>query len=262
MSGRLTTKGKWEDIWATTRIPHIHKPNNDTKRQLETYLPKNNSLSFLEVGCAPGGWMAYFAKQFGFQVAGIEYAENAADITRHNLAMQGLPAVVITADFFSHKLDNRRYDVVFSSGFIEHFQDLESVIGRHCLMTKQYLVIKVPNLFGINGLISKSIRPKVYAEHKLIGREDMIRIVTKQGLLILFCDYIGGIRFIMPAAHRPLFIKCPLLSKVINTPVLLFNKISNNINDCFGSTPRWRVCSQDLLLIAEKDFSLETVPIN
>ena len=72
--------------------------------------------------------MSYFARRFGYNVSGVEYAEGACEKTIENLRLLSIPAEVYLADFIEFEGD--AYDVVFSYGFIEHFPDLERVMSR------------------------------------------------------------------------------------------------------------------------------------
>src|SRR3989339_1052957 len=116
---RLTTKEYWGHIWGKKSLPSIASPPHDMKKMLEKLLPKSKEISLIEIGCAIGGWMAYFNKNFGYSVTGIEYVEHAADTTRENLKLQNIAAEIITEDFFEVELTPAGYDVVFSAGFIE-----------------------------------------------------------------------------------------------------------------------------------------------
>ena len=87
MVNTLTTKDKWEAEWAGMKLPAVSKPLYDVQRLLETHLPHSGTHSLIEIGCAPGRWMAYFNRHFGYRVAGLEYAETAAEATKQNMRM-------------------------------------------------------------------------------------------------------------------------------------------------------------------------------
>jgi SAM-dependent methyltransferase len=217
MKNKLTNKEKWEKTWAGTKLPVIQKPIKDLEQLLLNHLPKNDSYSFIEIGCAPGGWMAYFNKTFGYNVAGVEYASGAAEITMQNLKMLQVNAEVYKQDFlnFNHQ---DKFDIVFSAGFIEHFNNVNFVTEKVCNLASRYVVTIVPNLFGINGFISKTIRPDVFKEHIPIELKDLEDMHSQNGIKTLFCDYIGGIKIIMLAAHTPFFEKHKLVAKYFNLP--------------------------------------------
>jgi len=207
MVTELTTKEYWRRFWEGISLPVIEKPKGDIHKILCNILPKSNKVSFIEIGCAPGGWMAYFNKYFGYSVSGIEYVEDAVATTQHNMEIQGIHADVLNLDFLEAEITAASYDVVFSGGSIEHFEDLSGTISKISILAKQYVVTIVPNLYGVNGFISKVIRPKVFYSHKRIDKNLLRRLHEESGLNTLFCDYAGGLQFIMPAAKTDFFDK-------------------------------------------------------
>ena len=60
----------------------------------------------------------------------------------------------IESDFFNYETDIK-YDIVFSFGFIEHFQNTKDVIQRHVALLADdgQLLIVLPNFRGLNGLV-------------------------------------------------------------------------------------------------------------
>jgi len=236
---RLTTKEHWEEAWARTKLPVTAAPLRDTQQILARCLPPSSELALLEVGCAPGGWMAYFHKTFGYRVAGIEYAEGAAQLTRKNLQLQGIPAEVIVGDFLELALSGASYDIVFSAGFIEHFQDLQGLVAKMCSMARQYVVASVPCFCGINWVIRKVMRPGIFRTHNVIDRGLMRRVHENCGLTTLFCNYVDGLQFTPPAADgREFFEKHLRLSRAINIPFLGFNRISRTLSRWTGVFPK------------------------
>ncbi len=251
---RLTNKDKWEKVWAGIKLPHIQTPDYDLQTKLKTFLPriKTASYSLIEIGCAPGGWMAYFNNHFGYRVSGIEYAENAAGATKQNMEMLEIDADIIVDDFFSFDSNQNNYDVVFSAGFIEHFQDLALVMEKICALSNRFVVTIVPNCYGVNAFISKTIRPKVWAEHTPINVNMLDRLHTSCGIRTLFCDYVGGARLIMPGVHNDYFAKHKYCSRAVNLPVQVFNHLSENIGRFFHFIPRTRLLSASILYIGCK----------
>ena len=196
--------------------------------------------------------MAYFNKMFQYSVCGIEYVEDAANATRRNMELQGIQAEVLNEDFFNIEFDVGRYDIVFSGGFIEHFRDTYGVTGRIGAIAKGYVVTMVPNLFGINGQISKRIRPRVFHGHERINVELLRSAHEKCGLSTLFCDYVGGLQFIMPAEKNTFFDRNPRLAGMINLPFRAFNLISRTFGKHLHCCPRTRWLSTHLMYIGKK----------
>lgn len=255
MDNTLTTKDKWEAVWVGVKLPTVTKPVYDIQKQLESYLPRTGARSLIEIGCAPGGWMAYFNKHFGYSVSGLEYAEAAAEATKKNMAMLAIDAEVLVQDFFTFDYDRNKYDIVFSAGFIEHFRNVSSVVQRICALSRQYVVTIIPNVYGINGFISKTIRSKVYAEHNHIDVSTLDLVHRNCGMETLFCDYIGGVRFIMPGAHTAFFNKHKYCARTVNAPARACNRLSMEIGKLLCCTPRLRLLSDSLMYVGRKDVS-------
>ncbi len=252
MDNTLTTKEKWEAVWAGRKLPIVNKPVHDVQQQLETYLPKCGIRTLIEIGCAPGGWMAYFHKQFRYRVAGLEYAEAAAAATKVNMRLLGIDADIFLQDFFTFDCDSNSYDIVFSAGFIEHFRDVSVVMNRIYSLSQEYVVTIVPNAFGINGFISKTIRPKVYSEHNPIDVLTLDALHAACGLRTLFCDYVAGVRFVMPAQSNDFFNRHKRCARAINMPVCVLNRLSNQLQRFGAFGPRSRLFSDSLLYIGVK----------
>nr|MBN2276137.1 class I SAM-dependent methyltransferase [candidate division Zixibacteria bacterium] len=234
------------------KLPVVQKPLYDIQNKLQTHLPHTPEHSLIEIGCAPGGWMAYFHKCFGYRVAGLEYAEGAAEATKTNMKLLDIEASVFVQDFFTYDCEKNKYDIVFSAGFLEHFRDMSVVMNRICALSRKYVVTMVPNVFGINGFISKTIRPRVYAEHNTIDIPILKTLHMDCGMKTLFCDYAGGMRFIMPGAHHEYFTKHKCVAKAMNTPVKIVNYLSGRLSRIHVFTPRSKLLSESILYIGEK----------
>ncbi|NLD93752.1 MAG: class I SAM-dependent methyltransferase, partial [Fibrobacter sp.] len=166
MNEKLTSEEYWENFWNNIKLPTVAKPSFDLYNTLLSTLPLNDKpATLLEIGCAPGGWLAFFAKIFAYNVMGLEYAKKAASLTRKNLSMQNINAEVIDKDFFNINSIEVQSDIVFSSGFIEHFTDTQNVVNKIYQITNKFVVTIVPNVYGVNGLISKVFRRSVYENH-------------------------------------------------------------------------------------------------
>lgn len=254
MNNRLTTKDFWKRSCVGIELPKIARPKHDIYSILENNLPKSDKMSFIEIGCSPGGWMAFFNKHFGYSVTGIEYVEELVAITKQNMEMQGIHAEVLNLDFLEAELTAASYDVVFSAGFIEHFEDLDAVVSRINMIAKQYVVTSIPNIYGLNGFAHKVIRPKVYYSHKRIDKYLLRSLHENCGLNTLFCDYIGGLQLPM-LSQAACFKEKKRFVRHINLPFRLFNLISRTISRYTHVYPRTRFMSTHLMYVGEKNSS-------
>lgn len=146
----------------------------------------------IEIGCVPGNFLVYLNKEYGYTASGIDYSDHL-DYTQANLRFNGIePKDLIHADFFQYQ-PKQLYDLVFSSGFVEHFEDHELVIRRHTEFAKPggLVVIIVPNLRGVHRLLCGAFQPKVLAVHRftLMKKQVLHATLESCGLEVLFCDY-------------------------------------------------------------------------
>lgn len=247
MGERLTTQGYWADHWAGRRLPELTVPRRDIHQVLAAHLPVSADLSLFEVGCALGGWMAYFHRQFHYKVGGIEYVEPAAQATRRNMEMLNVPATVEVGDFF--QLDRpRSSDIVYSAGFIEHFEDLDGVVRRICSMARKYVVTLVPNFVGLLGLTNRLFNRPLYDAHRRIDATMLRNLHEKAGVTTLFCDYLGGIHF-EPLAIGPIFARHQKLARILNFPFRAANRVMRLMNDKAGFAPRTRLLTPAILYV-------------
>ena len=67
----------------------------------------------MEIGGAPGQFIAYLSKYHGYEASVIEYSETGCQKTKENFALLGLNVKVYNRDFFGDLSDLPRFDVVF-----------------------------------------------------------------------------------------------------------------------------------------------------
>ena len=157
-----TTKEHWNDYFCDYSPKVV-----DTvffAEIFERFLKPDSKKSVLEIGCAGGEYLCYMHKHFGFQPFGVDYSDEivkTAELFRHN--QLGEPTL-FHEDFFSWH-PGRTFDVVFSIGFIEHFQDTRMIIERHARLLSPggTLIITLPHFAHMQ-----------YLFHWLIDRENLV----------------------------------------------------------------------------------------
>ncbi len=129
----LTDSEYWDGEWAHIQLPSRLNAHRFGERGFislfEKLLPKG-PMNALEVGCAPGRYLLYFAEQMGYTATGIDFAPLGCRLTEENLKKAGVQGSVIRGDFLTDPLPEESFDVVFSAGFIEHFTDPMPVLQR------------------------------------------------------------------------------------------------------------------------------------
>ena len=127
-------------------------------------------------------------------------------------------------DFFNFSTDGK-YDIVFSLGFIEHFNDTRDVILRHVdlLAPGGLLLIVLPNLLGLNGWIQRRFDKENYDAHNLKSMEidQLKKIMATFSLKDLRVEYTRKpIVWLEPKAKTSLMIR--RMVKMISYAIKLF----------------------------------------
>ncbi len=215
----LTDNEYWDNYWSGYKLPAVveMKPGNQVMnaqlRTLDLFLSADPGNSILEIGGAPGQYLAYFAKKYGFKASALDYSATGCELTRKNFELLGLDVTVYQQDLLSIDGTLPLFDIVYSMGVVEHFTDLELVIGKHLDLLKPggLLIIGVPHFIRVFSPLLKTLAPKTMSGHCLdsIDIQNWTSFERKYNLDILFKNYIGG--------FEPLLIKSVVNQEIENT---------------------------------------------
>lgn len=166
MQEGLTDRNYWAEYWANYKYEEI-----PARVVYEDYLSCcKGARSFIEIGGFPGINALYFYRHVCREVALLDFYCDKRIVNELEKRNQISPDTVqcIESDFFHFESDVK-YDIVFSNGFIEHFQDTADVIARHVrlLTDNGYLLIILPNFRGINGAVQWLFDRKNLKAHNL-----------------------------------------------------------------------------------------------
>ncbi len=202
--GALTTTAHWDGVWSGLDLPdRLDGRRGAMYRSIAVWLMNNlapGDKLLLEVGCAPGRYMLYFAEHFGYKVHGIDFSAVGCEVTRRNLVSAGIDAMVYEADFRTAKIPTETYDVVFSAGFVYHFADWEEIIANMVKLLKAggQLVVLLDNFAGINGWLRRHLAPKTYKRHVPLTAGELERAFREAGLEKVESGYFGSLRLSVP----------------------------------------------------------------
>lgn len=255
MTNDLASKDYWEENWASFKIPfEINRKKEYHLYDILSDILPDKELSLLEIGCAPGGWLAFFYKNFNTKVSGVDYVEQACKKTEENLKKLQIPAKIYHNDVF--KFQHEPFDIVFSIGFIEHFTDLSPIMNKIndlCNKNSGIVITVIPNLQGLNWWIRRTFRPEAAAMHRVITFPQLIEIHEKIGLKTIYTKF-GRPFYIIPPFYLTKFWKrYPRISLLLNSPVHIWNFITDLICRWFQFYPEIKFIGRDKIYIGIRD---------
>lgn len=195
---RLSKEEYWSNKFSNKQIPRYHRldqyNNYRFDKLFKNILPINENFKILEVGAAHSSWLVYWAKEFSYKPYGIEYTKNGAELGQANLDYFDLNGTVYKGDFFdkNSKYRKSKYNVIFSYGFIEHFNNVEEIlVDMYDLLEDDgYIISVVPNIEGIWGYITKKLQPDIFNIHKVVNKQTF-GILNELSGDNLFNEYFG-----------------------------------------------------------------------
>lgn len=114
---------------------------------------RHSGLRVLDVGCG-NGWLVYnFAKNHA-ETYGVDLTETAIVLTRRRLDLEGLSAVLMTANAEALPFPDDAFDFVTSAGVLHHTPNTERAVHEAIRVLRS----------GGRGMIS------LYYQHPLMGR--------------------------------------------------------------------------------------------
>lgn len=202
-------KKYWDDSWAASKLPDAMNPAN---MSLDNYVSRRfhglfvnlfdglqtRSLRLLEVGCAKSVWLPYFAKEYGFEVCGLDYSPVGCQMATQMLKANGVEAEIVCADLFKPPQSMlESFDVIVSFGVVEHFEDTSACISAISALLKPggILITSVPNMVGWIGSIQKYVNEPVYNIHRLVDPSVLADSHRVAGLTVTECDYFMATNF-------------------------------------------------------------------
>ena len=197
---KLTGQRFWEDYWEGKPGKAGKKKTNlstiSLLRTFDKYLPSTEGAAILEVGGAYGEYLLYLTRRFGYKAHSLDYSRIGNEQTLGTFSKAGLPVEVYERDLFADHSDLPKFDIVFSLGFIEHFDDPVPVVAKHLELLKPggLLLLGVPNYSGIYRPVLKRLAPSIENTHNMAAMDlgAWGEFEEKLGLNPVFTGYIGG----------------------------------------------------------------------
>jgi len=187
-------------------------------KYIKKYQEKDKQYKFIELGCGASSFLPYLAKKYNnLQLFGIDKSPIGCKLAAIK-DIDWIPSAnIICGDILKSPIKSEKFDIVFSFGLIEHFDNPKMVLEKHLSLLKPggLLICIVPNVCGLQGKIFnlKKWRPKnlplKYLKGwiggmKLISINDLKTWLTDFGLTDIKVDFSGGIfPFLIMESYHP-----------------------------------------------------------
>jgi 2-polyprenyl-3-methyl-5-hydroxy-6-metoxy-1,4-benzoquinol methylase len=186
-----------------------------------------NGESVIEIGCVPGQFLAYISKNFGYFPEGVDYVKGSREVTGKTLKENGINDFRVYEKDFLRWKSSKKYPLVTSFGFIEHFDDPISIVKKHIdlLSVGGTLLIEVPNFNGLRYFVSKHSDIKTLNIHNMqVMSLSFYRHIAKIfNLKIKYLGYCGGFEYNW-GNHNP-----TLKEKLVYAPFKILSKVLKRI---------------------------------
>ncbi len=155
--------------------------------------------SVLEIGGGGSEWIVRHAMEYPDSVfTALDYSETGCksleDFSRENNLKN---IKVICDDFFNARNCDGKYDVVYSQGVVEHFENLAEVMRalKRFMTGNGRMVTIIPNMSGINGWLTSIFNQAVFDIHVPHTKESFKAGHMDAGLEIMEYGYLCSNNF-------------------------------------------------------------------
>ena len=195
---RLTDVRYWEShYWGPGRPERLRFLYRDVDYEFVRLLGrfgKGRGTKILELGAGGSRILPYLERKLQYSTVGSDFSFVGCRLLQANYSLAGSPGRIICEDLFSSSLKPGSFDLIFSFGLIEHFDDTGAVLAEHLRLLRPggALVVAVPNLLGVYGHLMKRLAAPHWVKHKVLNKDDLQGHLTALGLQRVETGYLGS----------------------------------------------------------------------
>jgi SAM-dependent methyltransferase len=199
------SKQYWDSSWqAEARLPEAFDPTVSGlrglfRRQFHAFFvehlrdiaPPGSSL--IEVGCGRSQLLPYFSSRFGLRVSGLDYSEIGCEKARRILQRERISGEIFCGDLWTFDaFPAPGFDVVFSFGLVEHFEDTAGVIRGLARFVRPggAVLTLIPNMLGSVGALQRALSREIYDIHVPLSAAVLARAHAEAGLSVQTSGYL------------------------------------------------------------------------
>lgn len=170
------TAGGWEqrDVWyALDEVKFDH---------LRRFLPPSGRS--LEVGCGSAR-LSRFLSALGFDVVGLDYEETALSLAQQRFQEDVTSGGLLLGDAFALPFAAESFDVVLSTGLLEHFADPSPIVREMTRVLRRgglFYSDIVPKKFSLLRMFSFFSRSRCGAWERFLNKAQIAAMMKDAGL--------------------------------------------------------------------------------
>ncbi|MEZ5308586.1 MAG: hypothetical protein R2684_15685 [Pyrinomonadaceae bacterium] len=236
----LTDREYWEGYWekGIHEVPEEialidNKYADALYYPFRKFIDSSKPISALEIGGAPGLFVSGLTKMHPNLKPGVlDYTDRGVNETKAVSEKFGINIAIHKKDMFVDDLsDLPPYDVVYSLGVVEHYEDLELSFDKHleCAGPGGIVIFGLPVFLGINdwlaGRLAPDNRDTWYTA--IMEKESWKKFYERKDIEVLFDDYVGGFN---PHVHHRFVTEKTVFNRAIYVGLhALFAKVWDKI---------------------------------
>jgi SAM-dependent methyltransferase len=226
----------WDKEWRDqrTEIYIEQRINCQILKLIKPVLVEGSKV--LEIGCVPARRLSILQRSYDLDTYGLDYSLNGLlDSIKSNNNL-------LCCDLFHLPFKTETFDLVYSLGVIEHFDDPSDAIQQHVRLLKKggFILITIPNFSShsvpsvIYTLAHRYDEVKKNHNMSIMFLENFRKLFRNLSLQEIICDYYGP-----PVLYSP--------------PNITLRRISAKINKWIDRvTIRSRLLSPELIYVGQK----------
>ncbi len=194
-------KNRWNLLWKNSCISDkLYLFNKRSFDEIIKYI-NFNGLNTIEIGCGTGQ-LSLLLSQLAKRVTLLDYTENSLKIAKKLFSFYNINnCSFIQKDLFDF-YDMEKYDVVLSSGLVEHFEGKKLLmclnVHKYCAKKNGYVVIIAPSDRWFNKKrCNNPDNIKLFGYWRPISKKKMLKLFENVNLIPLVIkefDLFYGLR--------------------------------------------------------------------
>lgn len=148
----ITSKSYWETYYEKSgvEVKHVNGICSVYDPLWKVLIASNSNTNtpktIIEIGAYPGRYLAYLSKKYQLYPTALDYNSDKSKIEETFRKFDITEYEILVEDFTTFKSE-KKFDIVISNGFIEHFEDYNSIVRKHGELLKDggTMLIMVPN---------------------------------------------------------------------------------------------------------------------